>query len=124
MKLSILFILLLIGFQSQGQVSKKDKSSLKLNYCAFEREEDLGLDTLLLLDGFNPDFLEKKSNKKYKWFDYQVAKKSNCITYQILLKNKIYSYFYVNQYTYDTLSLNINLSKDTSINLNELSANY
>lgn len=123
MKLLLLFFLLLISFQTKSQASKKHKIHLNLKYCAYEPNNTLGLDTLLLLDGFNLEHLEQQqSKKKLVFFDYQVSQKGNCTHYKIGINNKAQHYFYVNQYTYDTLFLNIH--KDSSIHLNKLSANY
>jgi hypothetical protein len=120
MKFLLFLILSLISFQVQSQ----GKNYLKLEHCSYEKSEGLGLDTLLLLDHFHPVYLEQKSKKKYKVFDYQEDEKENCNSYQFLLKQKAYHYFHVNQYTFDTLFINVNLVKDTCINLNELSTNY
>ena len=124
MQYLLLLFLILTNFQVQSQVPKKQHSYLKLSYCAYENTGNLGLDTLLLLDGFHFESLEKRSKKPYRIFDYQISEKGNCTHYELLLKQHNYHYFFVNSYTFDTLFLDVNLVHDTFIDLNELSDHY
>lgn len=122
--LFILFVLCVAHNSLKSQSASKDKYYIRFKYCEPRTNKtNLGLDSLFLLDGFHPEYLET-TTRKYKVYDYQENQIENCTVYQLLLKPKTYNFFYVNLNTFDTLFLNINLVKDTLIDLNQLADNY
>lgn len=125
MQILIFIITLCYCSTAVTQSSSISKKQLQFCYCAYPSPpENLGLDTLFLLNNFFFQNLQSTSTKGYKSTAYKENIHHNCITYSIYLPSKKYHYYYVNTYTLDTLFIPINLTKDTLIDLNALAENY